>query len=373
MNSKPSILILTDWYYPAYKAGGPITSLFNLCAFLKDDFNFYVLTSNKDLDGSILSGIEEDKWIKGKYDENIIYSSKGLNKSIYKLAIEFSNARIIYLNSLFSSNYTIKPLLWSSKQEQIFLSPRGMLHQQAFSQKRIKKSLFLKMIKSFSSFRRTILVASNEEELREIAKHQLKNETIILPNIPKTQLLQGQRNMVPKPSVCIVSRIAPEKNSLFALNVLKNITSDITVTWIGDSINEPYKKAFLELSNTLPSNIQFMFHGAQNAEFIKDTLINSKVFFLPTLGENFGHAIYEALALGTPAVIGTKTPFFNLEKHKAGFAIDPKSIENNTEALNTILNANNQEWNEFSKKAKDFCSMVFLSDETKNRYAKAWG
>ena len=37
------------------------------------------------------------------------------------------------------------------------------------------------------------------------------------------------------------------------------------------------------------------------------------VLLLPSRSENFGHAIFEALAAGTPVVIGDKTPWRGLE------------------------------------------------------------
>jgi glycosyltransferase involved in cell wall biosynthesis len=41
---------------------------------------------------------------------------------------------------------------------------------------------------------------------------------------------------------------------------------------------------------------------------------------LPTRGENFGHAILDALAAGVPVLISDKTPFENLEHHGAGWS-----------------------------------------------------
>lgn len=40
-----NVLILSDWFYPAYKAGGPITSLTNLVKCIEDKVNVTILTS----------------------------------------------------------------------------------------------------------------------------------------------------------------------------------------------------------------------------------------------------------------------------------------------------------------------------------------
>ena len=43
---KPSVLITIDWFDPAYKAGGPISSIVNLINHLHKDFDFYVFTGS---------------------------------------------------------------------------------------------------------------------------------------------------------------------------------------------------------------------------------------------------------------------------------------------------------------------------------------
>jgi glycosyltransferase involved in cell wall biosynthesis len=43
------------------------------------------------------------------------------------------------------------------------------------------------------------------------------------------------------------------------------------------------------------------------------------IFVLPTSGENFGHAIFEALALGKPVLISDQTPWRGLRAAGAGW------------------------------------------------------
>src|SRR5689334_4201523 len=59
------LLILTDWYLPGFKAGGPIQSCRNLVEALDQDYSIYVLTSDRDLgDSTAYTGIEVDKWVR---------------------------------------------------------------------------------------------------------------------------------------------------------------------------------------------------------------------------------------------------------------------------------------------------------------------
>jgi glycosyltransferase involved in cell wall biosynthesis len=52
---------------------------------------------------------------------------------------------------------------------------------------------------------------------------------------------------------------------------------------------------------------------------VPSTLQQYHFFYLPTWGENFGHAIAEALNAATPVIISDKTPWQNLHEQHAGW------------------------------------------------------
>ena len=63
--SQNNILILSDWFYPAYKAGGPITSLNNLVKSIDDKLEISVVTSAYDLGSNkVLNDIKTNEWIQ---------------------------------------------------------------------------------------------------------------------------------------------------------------------------------------------------------------------------------------------------------------------------------------------------------------------
>ena len=49
--------------------------------------------------------------------------------------------------------------------------------------------------------------------------------------------------------------------------------------------------------------------------------MNAHLFILPTLGENYGHAIIEALSVGRPVLISDQTPWKNLSNFNAGWEL----------------------------------------------------
>src|ERR1700752_1004775 len=112
MKIKKNILVLTDWYLPAYKAGGPVKSLAALAYHLKDDYNFYILTTNKDAFSKTALPVKSDEWVTLTNGEKVYYMSDE-KIALSKLAdiIKDLNYDFVYLNSFFSKYFSIYPLL----------------------------------------------------------------------------------------------------------------------------------------------------------------------------------------------------------------------------------------------------------------------
>jgi glycosyltransferase involved in cell wall biosynthesis len=65
-------------------------------------------------------------------------------------------------------------------------------------------------------------------------------------------------------------------------------------------------------------------------------MADADLFFLPTLGENFGHAIFEALSSGVPVLISDRTPWQNLASQSAGWSFplhEPQAFVASIETL----------------------------------------
>ena len=144
------LLICVDWFTPAYNAGGPIQSIHNLVDLLKDECKIFIITSNRDyLESDPLVNVKSDVWYQLSENVNVYYASAGKNRyNLLKETIEKFNIDRLYLNSMFSLDSTIKPLIIAYKLKlNIFLSPRGMLKDSALKVKPAKKVTVAKSIK----------------------------------------------------------------------------------------------------------------------------------------------------------------------------------------------------------------------------------
>src|SRR5690554_5181469 len=121
------ILVFIDWFYPAYKAGGPVKSVFNLVQALKLDFEFNIVTSNQDVDGEQLE-VVPNEWTEYEGIRLIYLTKEMQSPKVYRAIFDELKPDVIYYNSLFSKKFTLMPY-WALKKCKCthLIAPRGML------------------------------------------------------------------------------------------------------------------------------------------------------------------------------------------------------------------------------------------------------
>src|SRR5688572_8072018 len=130
-HNRRKILLFADWFEPGFKAGGPIRSCVNFVQHMKQDYDLFIFTSDRDLgDNQPYPEIRADQWISYDGHVSIFYASPALLKwNVIRNEMKKVNADFIYLNSMFSTHFSIFPLLiWrlNHLSSAMILSPRGM-------------------------------------------------------------------------------------------------------------------------------------------------------------------------------------------------------------------------------------------------------
>jgi glycosyltransferase involved in cell wall biosynthesis len=67
--------------------------------------------------------------------------------------------------------------------------------------------------------------------------------------------------------------------------------------------------------------VRCFFHGELSPADIPHSMREAHFFYLPTRGENYGHAIVEALQYGRPVIISDRTPWRFGPDDAAGFSL----------------------------------------------------
>jgi glycosyltransferase involved in cell wall biosynthesis len=172
---------------------------------------------------------------------------------------------------------------------------------------------------------------------------------------------------------CIfISRIETKKNLHYFLELLKrtDVSSRINFDIYGEEEDGNYTRRCKEIAGSLGPHIQIRFLGPLPHREIFDTLRRYQLFILPTLGENFGHAIFEALSTGCPVLISDQTPWLNLASQKLGWDIPLSDPDKFLDALKQAIHFDQAEFNVWSRNAYQYAIDFFNRLDIKTEYLK---
>lgn len=326
---KQSILVLSDWFAPAYKAGGIITACKNFALRMSKEQKVFVLTSCTDLNNEPLEGITPDRWSLFEQNCFVQYATpKKVTPGMIRRAVKALNPECIYLNSMFSLRFTIFVLLlkWLGQIKcPVVLSTHGMMLPEALKNKGLKKKVFLSFIK-WTGLARKITFQTNMTEEYDNIKKVLNPVSVQVTPQPLYTAVKNTPFQLPEKapgylSLAFLGRIHPVKNLCFALEVLKELPYDIEFRIIGAVEDKPYWEQCRSLITDLPPNIHIKQYGALPQEDAERIMKESHALFLPSKTENFCFAVYEALSNGRPVIISDRTPWRNLDAVGAGWDI----------------------------------------------------
>lgn len=322
-------MIFIDWFLPGFKAGGPIRSIAHLTEQLP--LKFSIVTSIFDHHSSEpYPNITAGEWVQHSPNVRVLYlHPEQCTIGRYRDVIQECSPSKIYLNSLFSLPFALKPLLAAKKEkclEKVILAPRGMLKSGALKVKGAKKKLFLFLSRCLGLFNGIEWHATNAQEKEEIVQHFGQKQNVhVAANLaaaPQSMLQLQERNDVLK--LCTVARVSEEKNLLGGLHLL--IDSNVKAEWniYGVTQNQEYVDLLISLAEN-HDRIELNLHGEINPNDLSEALKSGHFFYLPTLGENYGHSIVESFMHGIPVIISNKTPWNKLEEKNCGWDLDLSS------------------------------------------------
>jgi glycosyltransferase involved in cell wall biosynthesis len=373
---KKTILLFADWFEPGYKAGGPIRSCVHFVHQMKDQYSIYVITTDRDLNDTVpYSKVESDKWVEYDKGVKVFYCSpEYISWAHIKEQVKAIQPDFIYLNSMYSRYFSIYPLLMKKFgiiNSKIVLAPRGMLKDSAVQFKSTKKKFFLTAFRQLRLHRFTHFHATDKTEEKDVQKYfGNKVQVTLASNFPG--MIKDYSGCIVKKanelSVVFIGRLHPVKNLDFLLRVLKPVKGIVTLTIVGNAEDEAYANQCKSIISGFPSQIQVRFAGEIPNNQVGEIIAQHHIFALPTQGENFGHAIFEALAAGKPVLISDQTPWRHLEKAKAGWDISLQQPEQFTTALQQAVDLDQVGYEALSRGAWQFVRQFVQQTELKTAY-----
>lgn len=303
-------------------------SVSNLVERLGDEYDFRIVCLDRDsTQATPYPNAAGGRWVEcGKAQVRYLAPGEASLLTWRSLAREVQ-ADVVYLNSLLDRGFSILPMLaiGFSRRYRIVLAPRGELSLGALGLKAVRKSLFIAVARFCRSYSGVHWHATSETEVEDIRRefHPAGTDVTLASNLSSEPNVTPPRSAEKRAGtlrIVYLSRISPKKNLVSAIRMVARLSGDVTLDVWGPIGDVDYWKFCQTELASLPKHIRVTWRGEVPHERVADTLTNYDVFLLPTLGENFGHSIVEALTVGLPVVISDCTPWRHLRE--AGVGVD---------------------------------------------------
>lgn len=318
-----NLLIIYPYFAPAQRAGGIVSSLHNLVDLLST-YSIYIYTSAYDLDGTPLN-VECNKWIQFSSNCTILYATHDFTVDINGV-VNDCIIQTVYINGVYGAKFFLKPLWqlhhWKKEKcNKLIIAPRGMVQKGSLTIKPYKKRVYFTLLKLSELLKRVYWHATDNQEVTDV-KSFFKTDKVTLAIDSPTQkpnYISKSKGITSPLRLIFLSLLTEKKNLQFLLKLLPNISHiDFTLHIYGPIKDEAYWNDCLTTIATLP-NVQYC--GEVPPTEVTQKMNEYDYFVLPTLGENFGHVIFESLVAGTPVIISDKTSWQNIDASQVGWVI----------------------------------------------------
>lgn len=360
------VFILYPYYWPHFKAGGPTQSLFNLVSHFGKKAQFFVVSSDKDIDGEFSEiPIDREKWIIGPNGEQIFFTATINMFSLLNLIFQVKPS-LLFVNGIFNFQTTLPGLIASSLfGYKTVISPRGMLQTWALKRKPLKKKVYLFFIKLLLN-QNTSWHATDEKESKDIVRVFEKSRAIfIAPNIPRKMGKYNRLDFSESGAIRLIflSLINTNKNLHLVIEAV-NSSSHFTLDIVGPIADPQY----WNYCKALIVNARVRYHGPIPAWTVPAMLNDYHFFVLPTFGENFGHAIFDSLASGLPVLTSRNTPWKDIENKSCGFYIDLNDRHSLVKILGKIAKMKNEEYQLYRLNSYNYAKTYWEQNDYYSQY-----
>lgn len=322
------ILTFCDYFLPGFKGGGPVQTLRLMASRLAPGYEIRVVTRDRDLGDPhrypslATSGI----WVE--IDGIPIRHLAPLQANPVEIArtIRAEAPDVLYLNSFHSFNYSFLPLVIRAllfRDIPAVLATRGEFSKSALRIRAWRKFVYRQVICRLGLLKGVVFQASTEEEARDIARVLgPERHVIVAPDLTDLRRAGESRRTRPKEPgtahLVFLGRIAPIKNLVWFLERLRSVPRPLTLDIWGPPEDPRYERECRAVAATLPPSIEVRFRGPLAHPDVGKTLSEADALVLPSLSENFGQVVAEALAAGCPVVVSDRSPWASVEEFGSG-------------------------------------------------------
>jgi glycosyltransferase involved in cell wall biosynthesis len=358
-------------FFPGKKYGGPPVSVDNFCSLLMDSADCFIVTHNHDMGEVELYPNIKDGWNERGNAKVRYLSDDEYNYTTFLKVAQQLQPDYIYLQGLFQA--CVFPCLCITNKLgiKVVLAPRGELCAGAFK-KKYKKIPYIAVLRYLGLLKNVIFQSTSDEETHAIGRylgasseriHLLTNIPSIPRNLPEhITKVSGEGHFV------FISRIHWKKNLLSAINYLKKIKGKVFFDIYGPKEDENYWKECEEAIKQLPPSVSVNYKGVLSHDEIHKTFRQYDAFLFPTLSENYGHVIAEALVTGCFPIISDQTPWNDMNDADAGWAISLDNQDGFIAAIQEVVDLDDVQINQKRSNINEYLGRKLKIDVLRNKY-----
>jgi len=380
------ILCFTSYYLPGFKSGGPLRSLLHMQEWLGDEYEFGIVSRNRDLGEDLpYKDVETRAWRSVRGVSVWYLPAPQWRPGPILEAVREYEPDVLYFHSSVDFSLTVVPLMlrrlgFIPRRIPVLVAPRGEYSPGARAIKEGRKKLFFRAARLLGLYDGVIWHATKDEEAAQVRSLWGKHVTVVVaPNLPSKSAAGAlparpakQRGAL---RLVFLSRISRMKNLHGALAMLRDVDVPVKLDIYGPREDPAYWQECEALLGSLPPNVEARYRGGLAPDEVIPTLATYDAFLLPSLGENFGHVIHEALLAGCPVILSDRTPWLHLAESRVGFDIpldQPAAFKSAIERFAAMDAGEHQSWSDNARAyGARYSSDAGLADRTRHMLATA--
>jgi len=352
------VLHVVPSFYPAFHYGGPITSVYELCAGLvRQGCEVRVLTTNANGLGAVLD-VAKDTPVMLPPGISVRYCPRILRHSVspdllLRLLSSLRWADLVHLTAVY--NFPTLPTLAACRwlRKPLVWSPRGALQRWQSSRRPLLKAGWESVCRRLAP-RGAVLHVTSEREAAESVTKFPGTSAAVIPNGVEIPPQIEHRNGSGRLRLLFLGRIDPKKgieNLLAACRRLRNLDRPWSLA-IAGSGDIAYTSRLEENAQQFGVHEQVRFVGEVRGRAKADLFAESDLAIFPSHTENFAMVVAEALAHGVPVIASRGTPWSEVEAHGCGLWVenDPDTLAAAIERMSTLplpeMGRRGREWME---------------------------
>ena len=309
-------------------SGGPARTVTSLVKYLGDidGINAMLATQQYNGDKTYTGSLSADK-IDIAVSSSRIAARMGLPvyRGLPGLVARF-RPRIIHDHGIWLPTNHLVARLAAREQILRVVHPRGMLEPWAISYRSYRKKLAWSLYQKRDIDTASLLIATSEAEAENIRRLGIERPIATIPNgvaLPEYDCTFGQEKPQERQrSLLFLSRIHPVKGLFLLLDAWALVRPVGWTLKIAGPDEQGHLREVLAYASRINVIDSVEYLGVVDGEAKEVLFRDADVFVLPSLSENFGVVVAEALAHAVPVIATKGTPWNNLQEESCGWWVE---------------------------------------------------